>query len=264
MKKKKDSPDNPNSGHRRRLRDRFMNAGIRAFAPHEIIEFLLTYSIPQKDVKPLAKMLLERCGSVRGVLSALPELLMSQPGVKENSVSLLKFIYALHFRLLEDELDNTDIITSALSAVRYFRARIGFENREILGLIFLDSSCHTRGYEWYHGQSSGLTFFPEDIARSALLHNASGVIVAHNHPNGFSRPSQKDMDSTRELKNYLEKMDIRLVDHIIVTRTAHLSMLNRIGCIFKNYTEPVIDPAQITPDLPPDAFENNKLDEHED
>ena len=178
-------------------------------------------------------------------------------------ISLFKFIYAIHLKLLEEELNRSDVITSALAAVRYLRARIGFENREVLGVIFLDSTYHTLGCEWHSGQSNGLTFFPEDIARSALLHNASGVIVAHNHPNGFSRPSQEDMDSTRELKNYLEKMDIRLVDHIIVTRTSHLSMLNRIGCIFKNYTEPVIDPAQITPDFPLNVFGNNKLDEQE-
>ena len=93
MKDNKDSV-NINAGHRKRLRERFLRGGIKAFAPHEIIELILTFAIPQKDVKPLAKMLIDRFGSVSGVLNAPAKLLMEQPGIKENSEYMV--IYLQH------------------------------------------------------------------------------------------------------------------------------------------------------------------------
>ena len=233
---------NLNTGHRQRLRERFISGGIKSFVPHEILELLLTYAIPQRDVKPLAKELLKRFGNISGVLSAPLESLTEHPGIKENSAVLLKLIHDLHLQLLEQLLNSNDLIANPQAAVNYLREKIGNENREVLAIIFLDSQNHAIGYEWFPGGNHRVQFYPQNIARSALLHQASGVIAAHNHPNGSCKPSDADLNATRILKDYLESLDLKLVDHLIITKNSHLSLLIRMGCIFKNYTDHVIDP----------------------
>ena len=242
MMKSKDFSENIYAGHRQRLRKRFLDGGIKALAPHEILELLLTFSIPQKDVKPLAKMLIKRFASLEGVLTADPALLMEQPGIKENSAALLSLFFALHKHIQELSLNSTDIIANPLTAIRYLKTRIGSENREVMAMIYLDSCNRALGCEWHPGKSNRITIFPQNIARSILRNNASGVVIAHNHPSGNSYPSEADLNATRLLKDYLDQLDLKLVDHLLITRTAHLSLLNRIGCIFKNYTGHLIDP----------------------
>ena len=243
--KDKNLPVNINAGHRQRLRERFLGNGLSALAPHEVIELLLTYSIPQKDVKPLAKMLLTRFGDINGVLNAPIELLSEQSGIKENSAALFKLVCSLHEYLLEIPFNSCDLINSPLAAVRYLQNKIAGENHEVLALIFLDSANHVAGCEWHPGKNNRVTFYPQAIARNILLHRASGVIVAHNHPNGICRPSEADLKATRILKNYLDQLDLKLVDHLLITKTTHLSLLNRIGCVFKNYSEFTFDPEYI-------------------
>lgn len=209
-----------------------------------MLELLLTYSIPQKDVKPLAKMLLERFNDLNGVLNAAPEVLMEQPGIKENSAALISLFSALNGYLQETAMQSGDLIANPLTAIRYLQNRIGRENREVMVLIFLDSSNHALGCELLPGKNNRITFYPQNIARSMLLNHASKVILAHNHPSGICSPSETDLHTTRILKDYLEQLDLKLADHLLITKVAHLSLLNRIGCVFKNYSEVPVDPGR--------------------
>ena len=240
--KDRNASANINAGHRKRLRERFLQCGIHSLAPHEILELLLTYSIPQKDVKPLAKMLLERFNDLNNVFNTDPELLMEQPGIKENSASLIALFSALNNYLQETAMKSGDLIANPLTAIRYLQSRIGRENREVMALIFLDSSNHALGCELLPGKSNRITFYPQNIARSMLQNRASKVIVAHNHPSGICSPSETDLQTTRVLKDFLEQLELQLVDHLLITKIAHLSLLNRIGCVFKNYSEVPVDP----------------------
>ena len=263
MKDKKDSV-NINAGHRKRLRERFLRGGIKAFAPHEIIELILTFAIPQKDVKPLAKMLIDRFGSVSGILNAPPKLLMEQPGIKENSVTLLTLFTALNESLQEDEMLSGDLIANPLAAVRFLQSKIGRENREVLAMIFLDGSNHVLGCELHTGKLRKVSFYPQNIARGVLRNNATGVIVAHNHPSGVCQPSEADLAATGNLKAFLERLDLRLVDHLLITKLSHLSLLNRMGCFFKNYTTPPLEIVLPAPDLSEiDAMKPLYLDDDE-
>ena len=240
--KNKNASANINTGHRQRLRERFLKCGIHSLAQHEMLELLLTYAIPQKDVKPLAKMLIDRFSDLNGVLNADHKLLMEQPGIKENSAALLTFITALNGYLQEVSMQSGDLIANPLTAISYLQNKIGRENREVMALIFLDSSNHALGCELLPGKSNRITFYPQNIARSMLQNHASKVIVAHNHPSGICSPSETDLKTTRILKDYLEQLDLKLTDHLLITKVAHLSLLNRIGCIFKNYNEVPVDP----------------------
>ena len=242
-----------NAGHRRRLRERFLRCGLKALAPHEIIELLLTYSIPQKDVKPLAKTLLTKFGSVDGVLNASPELLMEVPGIKENSAALLTFFPALNESLQEDAMLSGSLIENPLAAVRYLQTKIGRENREVMAMIYLDGSNHVQGFEFQTGRLRKVIFYPQNIASGILRNNAVGVIIAHNHPSGVCRPSASDIQATSDLKNFLQQMDLRLVDHLLITKVSHVSLLNLSGTIFKNYIS-----APLETDLPDSRFDNNR------
>lgn len=262
---KNDMSANINAGHRQRLRNRFLSCGIKALAPHEILELLLTYSIPQRDVKPLAKTLLGRFNDLHGVFNASPELLMSQVGIKENSAALLSLIPALNEYLQELSMQSGDLISNPLSAIRYLRSKIGKENREVMALIFLDNKNRSLGCEFHPGKSNRISFYPQNIARSILQNNACSVIVAHNHPSGNCYPSETDLQTTRVLKNYLDQLELKLVDHLLITRFAHLSLLNRIGCIFKNYNSQVVDPERFDNHYPDSliAFQESNGDEKE-
>ena len=250
--KEKSASSSGNAGHRQRLRERFLRCGLKALAPHEIIELLLTYSIPQKDVKPLAKTLLTKFGSVDGVLNASPQMLMELPGIKENTAALLTFFPALNESLREDEMLSGNLIENPLAAVRYLQTKIGRENREVLAMIYLDGSNHVQGFEFQTGRPKKVSFYPQNVACGILRNNASGVIIAHNHPSGVCRPSDADIKATTQLRTFLKQMDLRLVDHLLITRVSHVSLLNLSGCIFKNYTSEVLET-----DFPDTAFDNN-------
>ena len=251
--KEKSASASGNAGHRQRLRERFLRCGIKAFAPHEIIELLLTFSIPQKDVKPLAKTLLTKFGSVSGVLNATAQMLMEVPGIKENSAALLTFFPALNESLQEDEMLSGNLIENPLAAVRYLQTKIGRESREVLAMIYLDGSNHVQGFEFHTGRPQKVSFYPQNIASGILRNNASGVIIAHNHPSGVCRPSDADIKATTQLKEFLKQMDLRLVDHLLITKVSHVSLLNLSGCIFKNYTSKPLET-----NFPSSAFDNSK------
>ena len=252
--KEKSAFSSGNAGHRQRLRERFLRCGLKALAPHEIIEFLLTYSIPQKDVKPLAKTLLTKFGSVDGVLNASPEVLMEVSGIKENSAALLTFFPALNESLQENAMLSGNLIANPLAAVRYLQTKIGRENREVLAMIYLDGSNHVQGFEFHTGRPQKVTFYPQNIASGILRNNAVGVIIAHNHPSGICRPSDADIKATSDLKNFLKQMDLRLVDHLLITKVSHVSLLNLSGTIFKNYTS-----VPLETNLPDTMFDNKSI-----
>lgn len=227
----------PNSGHRQRLRQRFIAAGINAFAPHELLELLLTYAIPQRDVKPLAKELIAKFGSLSRVLNAPLEQLVETPGIKENSAVLLMMINAMQQYQLQEEFTARDLIETPLAAIKFIRSKIAAADHETLLAIYMNSNNYVIKYDVLSGGSGNLVLYPEQLARNILLCGASGVLLAHNHPNGNVRPSAKDLETTHAVKEFLEKLGLRLIDHLIVTKVAHLSLLNRIGCIFQNYME---------------------------
>lgn len=240
--------ENPHAGHRQRLRERFMRAGAKGFADHELLELLLTYSIPRRDVKSLAKSLINRFGSLGRVLDASPELLASHPGIKEQSAVLLKLVTALNGLILERNFVSSDIINNPSAAVKYLQKELGNKDHEVMAVIYLDSKKRVIKCDFQDGGQSSLNFYPQTLAKETLLCGAAGIILAHNHPNGVCRPSEADLENTRKLKNYFDHLELKLFDHLLITRNTHLSLLNRIGCIFRNYRSNCFDPEHLTAD----------------
>ncbi len=206
------------SGHRGRLRQRFAAGGRNALADYELLELLLTYAIPRIDTKPLAKRLLAAHGSLHRVLSQSAEELQKTDGVGPAAAVFLTAIQATLTRSLEGEVEQQESIQGPEDIARFVRVHIGSKERECLMLICLNDANklvhHTIVSE---GSISRTPFYPRDILKPAILHNATRIIVVHNHPSGDAIPSDADHEMTRKLETLVDEFDIRLIDHLIAT-----------------------------------------------
>ena len=212
---------NINEGHRKRLRQRFAKAGFENFSEHEIIELLLTLSITRKDVKKLAKTLLKEFGSLKNVFDATPRDLRKISGIGEGTSLLFKLIIAANDIYLCSKLEKLPSISSSAEATNFWKNRLSNLNFEVLEVAYLDSSlCLLRnGIERVEtGVLTATTISIRKIAESAMHRNASGVILAHNHPCGSAKPSDSDERNTKKIKFVLQELNVVLVDHVIVSK----------------------------------------------
>lgn len=211
------------AGHRRRLRERFLRAGLIGLQDYEALELLLMFAIPRRDVKPLAKLLLERYGSVEKVLDAPPSELLEIDGIGPQAATLIVLLKQLCAEYLEQKARSVDVLDSTGRVVDFLRMKLGGGRKETFMVLFLNTQNHLITYETYPGTVDRAPVYAREIAERALLARASGVIAAHNHPSGVCDPSPDDIRLTRSLAA-LSPLGISLFDHIIVTPTAYRSL----------------------------------------
>lgn len=202
-------------GHRKRLTARFLNQGLEGFAPHEVLELLLFYSIPRQDTNELAHRLIERFGSLSAVLEAPYERLLEVKGVGENTAALLKLIPSMARVYYTDRQTGT-YIRSNQDAKALLMPRFMGRREEVVYLLLLDAKGKCLSVEQIHqGSLNGAEVSLRKIAGLAIGMNAAGVILAHNHPNGVSTPSHEDVLTTLHMQEALSAMEIQLVDHLV-------------------------------------------------
>lgn len=211
-------------GHRQRLREKFANSGQEAFPDYELLELILTYSIPRRDVKPIAKELLNRFHTFPGVMDARPDDLAQVPGLGENSITLLKLIRDANVRYLARTLESLPLLDSPQLFADYARMKLGGSDCEITLVFYLNTQnrlirCDTLG----SGSVDAVSVFPSEVARSALLCGAQSVVLCHNHPGGTCRPSREDDSVTFDIRNALNPLGIILLDHVVVSRFGYYS-----------------------------------------
>ena len=216
-------------GHRQRLRSRFLSRGIDSLQEYELIELLLTYAIPRRDVKPLAKTLVERFGDAPGVVGASASELLTVPGLGPGAATFLVFIRALLTRCLERKLREQKEINSSSEVGDFLRMKIGIGQKESLMVLYLYSRRRLIDYELYRGTVDRAAIYSREVVESALLRHACGVILAHNHPSGTCEPSEEDISLSRDLKATLARLGIELVDHVIVSPTECRSFSHLLG-----------------------------------
>lgn len=212
------------AGHRRRLRERFLRAGLVGLQDYEALELLLMFAIPRRDVKPLAKLLLERYGSVEKVLDAPPAEQLEIDGIGPHAATLIVLLKQLCTEYLEQKARSVDVLDSTGRVVDFLRMKLGGGRKETFMVLFLNTQNHLITYETYPGTVDRAPVYAREIAERALLARASGVIAAHNHPSGVCDPSPDDIRLTRSLAAALSPLGISLFDHIIVTPTAYRSL----------------------------------------
>lgn len=206
-------------GHRQRLRDRFAQNGPEALADYELMELLLFRVIPRRDVKALAKTLIENFGGFAEVMGAAPERLAEVPGMSAASAQELKIIQAASLRVLRQGVMNRPVVSSWEAILDYCRAALGQETREQFRVLFLDRKNRLIGDEVQNqGTVSHTAVYPREVLRRALELGASAVILVHNHPSGDPTPSKGDINMTREVIIAATALNITVHDHIIVGR----------------------------------------------
>jgi DNA repair protein RadC len=212
-------------GHRQRLRERFMEAGESALADYELMELLLFRAIPRRDVKPLAKALVERFGSFAGALAARPERLREIPGLPDGAIAELKVVEAAARRLARGALGKRKSLSSFTAVMDYCRTAMAFAEREEFRILFLDKRNGLIADEVQGvGTVDHTPVYPREIVRRALELGASALILAHNHPSGDPTPSAADIQMTKDIIAIAQPFGIVVHDHLIVGRHGQASL----------------------------------------
>jgi len=215
-------------GHRQRLRERFLATGGEGMPDYELLELLLAQAIPRRDVKPLAKALLDRFGDFAGVIAATPDQLGTVSGMGDASVAALKVAQASAVRLLRQRVMRRNVIDSWDRLVDYCTAAMAHEAVEQLRLLFLDrKNALIADEKQQQGTVDHTPLYTREVVKRALELGASALIVVHNHPSGDPTPSQGDIKMTRDVRDALEKIGVTLHDHLVIGRNGHESFRAR-------------------------------------
>lgn len=207
-------------GHRQRLRERFLKAGLDALGEHEVIELLLTLAIPRSDVKQAAKRLIDRFGNLRGILDAPVSELQMIDGIGSVTPVALKIIRAAATLYLQQSAEGAEILSEPKHLSAFWRMRIGSLPNEVFQVAYLDSAGRLLrgGVETLEeGTIDRAAVYPRRIVESALKRGAAALVIAHNHPNGHVQPSGQDKILTRALVLAAETVNLKIVDHLIVS-----------------------------------------------
>lgn len=213
-------------GHRQRLKERFLRGGGKDMADYEILELVLTYAIPRKDTKPLAKELIKEFGSLAGVLNAPEERLLMFSGLKQNSVVLFMIVRESAIRMMWQKLMSSDlpVIANWDAVIDYCRAAAAYKEREEFHIFFINAKNMLIGEEiQQRGTTDCVAIHPGEVVRSAMLRGAKSIVMMHNHPSDDVTPSKADILVTRKINEALLAVDIQLVDHLIMGKTNYYS-----------------------------------------
>ncbi len=218
-------------GHRERLRRKLLTRGAASLDDYEVLEVLLMAFIPRRDVKPVAKALQARFGSLSAILAAPGEDLVRIDGVGETVAAYFKAIAELQARATRETIRKKPAISSWSALMDYVRTELQHEKREQFRILFLDRKNQLIADEiMAHGTVDHAPVYTREVARRALELHASALILVHNHPSGDPTPSRADIDITRELIDALDPFDILVHDHLIAG-TGGVTSLKSAGLI---------------------------------
>ena len=207
-------------GHRKRLRDRFLKSGFAGMADHEVVEILLTLAIPRKDVKERAKTLLTRFGNLKGVLDAPVEELRAIHGIGSVAPTAFRIIREAANLYLQQKAESEASLASPEMLYEFWRSRLGGLKDEVFEVAYLDSGYRLLrdGVERLEeGTIDRATVYPRRVMEAALRKGVAAMVLAHNHPNGNVQPSEQDKLLTRALVLAAEAVQLKIVDHLIVS-----------------------------------------------
>lgn len=202
-------------GHRARLRKKFLDGQL---AEYEILELLLMYAIPRRDVRTMSRQLFKKYGSIQRLLSEPFESLIKNDGIKENTATFLKVIHKITEFEYKQELDESPIFYKHEKLENYCKLILGGKAIEEFHVLYLDAqfkliedNLHSSGtIDW-------AAVYIREIVKKALELNAHNIVLLHNHPTPYTSFSSQDIEITQELANALDKLNIGLYDHLLVS-----------------------------------------------
>jgi len=205
--------------HRDRLRDKFARRGADAFDDYELLELILFQALPRIDTKPIAKLLLAKFGTLAEVVAAPVEKLTTVKGIGPSAAMHLKLLQQVSIRIGKSSVINRPVLSSWNALLDYCRAAMQFEGREQFRVLFLDRKNRLLADEVMgRGTVDRAPVYPREIVRRALVHEATAIILVHNHPSGDPTPSRQDITLTQSIIETAKAIDVVVHDHLIVGR----------------------------------------------
>ncbi len=210
-------------GHRQRLRQR-LSREPRQLADYEVLELLLGYALLRRDTKPLAKELLQRFGTLRGVFAARDEDLLRVPGFGPGLATFWTLWRETWARLSESPLHEKLVLDSPEAVAAMAMARLADKPTEEFWVALVDAKNRLVGWEpLARGTVDQIAVYVRDVMHTAIRFQAQGVVLVHNHPGGGTEPSREDRAFTARVAEAARTMGIRLLDHVIVAEGGHFS-----------------------------------------
>lgn len=213
------------SGHRARLRKRLLEGSDDALGDHEVIEYLLMTAIPRQDVKPLARMLLQRFGSLAAVFNADPRALMATPGVKETAAAALRIAGVSARRLARSAVQELPVLSSWQALLDYLHIDMAHLTHERVRVLYLNTQNRLiLDDKVADGDIDEAAIHPRKVIHKAMDIGAAALILVHNHPSGSPEPSRADIQITQKIMEAGRLLGVTVHDHVIIGRQGHVSL----------------------------------------
>lgn len=228
--------------HRKRIKERYAATGFKGFSPHEVLEMLLFYVIPRQDVNPIAHALIEQFGSLSGVLDAPQEELAKVKGMGAAAAQYLKLFPDVTRLYLIDRQDVGHSLNTLRKVKDYLQPHFAALHQERLVLLLLDNALHPLHCECVsEGSVSEVKASYRRIAELVLKYQATCAIIAHNHPSGITFPSDADKAMTISIGQFLDALNVSLLDHFVFTDTTCVPMLLQDNGLFRTRKNTTFD-----------------------
>jgi len=212
------------SGHRQRLKKKFLQGGAGSFLDYEIIELLLTLGTPRKDCKSQAKEAIKKFRTLSSVLEADPQELQEIKGIGPNNVFGIRLIREVSHRFLKSRMMNRPVCNSSKEIFDYLYLTLRESKREKFKVLFMNAKNQIIEEKTFSiGTVDSSVVYPREIILASLQHHASSLIFVHNHPSGDPSPSESDKEITKELIFSAQVMQIKVLDHIIIGNNCYFS-----------------------------------------
>ena len=211
-----------------RPREKLIELGAEALSDAELLAIFLRVGVTGKSAVDLARDLLNQFGSLNGIFAATEHELSQVHGIGTSKYVQLQAIFEMSRRALSEQLQQRDVFKSPQAVRDYLVLKLGSLTKEVFLVLFLDTQNRLlASEELFSGSLSETSVYPREVVKRALHHNAASLIFAHNHPSGIAQQSQADELITKQLKQALALVDVRVLDHFIVAGNNTLSFSER-------------------------------------
>lgn len=216
-------------GHRQRQKDKFLKNTPASFSDYELLELLLFFSVPRKDVKPVAKEMLAIYGSLSNLLNSTEEGILQVKGTNRNIFLSLQIVRELINRVLSAQVMQQHVISSWSALLEYLTFNMASLKLEQFRVLFLNKKNALVADEvMAMGTVDQTPIYPREIIKRALFHEASAIILVHNHPSGNTKPSNADIELTKQIANSCKAVNVVVHDHIIIGAGGYYSFKSNL------------------------------------
>jgi DNA repair protein RadC len=213
------------SGHRARLRKRLMSGGEDALADHEVIEYLLMVARPRIDTKPIARSLIQRFGSLAGVLNADPQALALHPNMGETSAAAMRIVAVAARRLARTVVREQPVLSNWQALLDYLHIDMAHLNVERVRVLYLNTqNMLILDHLVADGTLDESPIYTREVVKKGLDVGAAAMILVHNHPSGSPKPSRADIQVTHKITEAARLMGMSVHDHIVIGREGYTSL----------------------------------------